>query len=416
VRVYQFRLKQQGTTMEYVVVILILLMVLIAGIAFMAVRRSHQKFLTVEKQLHQQVEQASQDSARLTSEIQQYKQQVSDNKRRYLNLISSILEKSADDAEITSNDIDKIITTIRQFSSSMDGMQSATVETTTTANQGIEKTLEVQESLTLLKKSSDDLNDMLTKFSAINDKTEAIRFIGEEAEMLALNAAIEAARAGEAGRGFSVVADSMKELAKKSQETSVDILTIVQQSNQVIHAVASDFEQRGDALSISVQELIQNFNVINQAIEEIDQQVAEFNDNLLVKKQVTEQVSGAVKTSVETLVKQLSSLVSMISEKYVVDLSPTEVQQQWGDFDEVIDVRRDAEWHDELGHISGVTFSTLQTDFKDYVKQLDKNKRYLFVCRSGGRSTKAAQMALGLGIEQVFNLAGGMLEWRKQGL
>jgi rhodanese-related sulfurtransferase len=56
---------------------------------------------------------------------------------------------------------------------------------------------------------------------------------------------------------------------------------------------------------------------------------------------------------------------------------------------------------------------TLQTDFKQEVKKLDPSKSYLFVCRSGGRSTKAAQMAINCGVKRVFNLDGGMLEWNK---
>ncbi len=118
----------------------------------------------------------------------------------------------------------------------------------------------------------------------------------------------------------------------------------------------------------------------------------------------------------ETIVKNLSLLVSEITGKKVENLTPTEAHQQWHQFDEIIDVRRENEWQDELGHIDGVKFSTLQTEFKDYVKTLDTNKKYLFICRSGGRSTKAAQMAIALGITSVYNLDGGMLEWRKQNL
>jgi rhodanese-related sulfurtransferase len=119
---------------------------------------------------------------------------------------------------------------------------------------------------------------------------------------------------------------------------------------------------------------------------------------------------------VESLVKHLSEVVSTITGKKVVDLSPNEVLEQWKQFDEIIDVRRVEELTGELGSIKGVRLSTLQTKFKQDVNTLDKSKRYLFICRSGGRSTKAAQMAIAKGVEQVFNLDGGMLAWRKQDL
>jgi len=95
-------------------------------------------------------------------------------------------------------------------------------------------------------------------------------------------------------------------------------------------------------------------------------------------------------------------------------VSPKEAYEKWNQFDEVIDVRRPQELEDDLGHIQGIRYSTLQTSFKQDVKTLDPNKTYLFVCRSGGRSTKAAQMAIANGISNVYNLNGGMLEWRKQ--
>ena len=80
-------------------------------------------------------------------------------------------------------------------------------------------------------------------------------------------------------------------------------------------------------------------------------------------------------------------------------------------FDEIIDVRRPEEFNDSLGHIANSRLSTLQTDFKADVNKLDSTKSYLFVCRSGGRSTKAAQMAINHGVTKVYNLDGGMLAW-----
>ncbi len=78
---------------------------------------------------------------------------------------------------------------------------------------------------------------------------------------------------------------------------------------------------------------------------------------------------------------------------------------------ELIDVRQEEEYYGELGHIAGARLSTLQTDFPNHVNSLDPAKTYIFVCRSGMRSSRAAMMAQDAGIENVYNMTGGMIAW-----
>ena len=100
----------------------------------------------------------------------------------------------------------------------------------------------------------------------------------------------------------------------------------------------------------------------------------------------------------------------------ITDLTPLEAHKRLNQFDFLIDVRQPEEYTGELGHIDGARLVTLQTDFQEAVKKFPKDKKYLFICRSGGRSMKAAQQALMQSISEVYNLQGGMLSWRKSGL
>jgi hydroxyacylglutathione hydrolase len=79
----------------------------------------------------------------------------------------------------------------------------------------------------------------------------------------------------------------------------------------------------------------------------------------------------------------------------------------------LIDVRRPEEVSGELGHIEGSSRLTLETDFARDMKSLDPQATYVFVCRSGARSSRAAGFALAHGFSSCFNLSGGMMAWNQ---
>lgn len=82
----------------------------------------------------------------------------------------------------------------------------------------------------------------------------------------------------------------------------------------------------------------------------------------------------------------------------------------------LIDVRGLDEYHGELGHIKGAKLVTLGLDLHHFLETASKDENYLFICRSGGRSTQACIMAMSKGFTNVTNLAGGMIHWNDLGL
>jgi len=371
---------------------------------------------------HQELSQKTENTIQLCQQEAQHSELALNKKNedsqnhieKSIQTIAEVLEHSASSADITSENLANVQEQITLLTNMVDMIISLSDSTGKTSQLGVERIDSVIRDLSELTKSKDDLATILSQFKEVQEKTVAIRFIGEEAEMLALNAAIEAARAGDAGRGFAVVATAMKTLAKNSQKTTVEILDIVNNSESVINNVSDNFITRGEKLNQSIESLVNNFNQIKISVNTIQEHSKMITHDSNGISSMMNEATNATNTSVESMLANLSSVVSVLTGQSVKNISPKEAQEQWQTFDEIIDVRRAEEWQEEYGHIEGVRLSTLQTSFKQDVKKLDPKKSYLFVCRSGGRSTKAAQTAIANGIENVYNLDGGMIEWRRQ--
>ena len=96
-------------------------------------------------------------------------------------------------------------------------------------------------------------------------------------------------------------------------------------------------------------------------------------------------------------------------------IHPAEVRGAVGQVS-IIDVRRPDEFSGELGHIKTARLVTLGPDLEAFLETADKSKEIVFVCRSGGRSGRATEMAQALGFFKCMNMEGGMLLWNEEGL
>lgn len=82
----------------------------------------------------------------------------------------------------------------------------------------------------------------------------------------------------------------------------------------------------------------------------------------------------------------------------------------------IVDVRREDEFHGELGHVEGAVHHTLGPDLERFLAEAPRDASYVFVCRVGGRSAHATALAMAMGFPQVANMAGGMVRWNVLGL
>lgn len=98
----------------------------------------------------------------------------------------------------------------------------------------------------------------------------------------------------------------------------------------------------------------------------------------------------------------------------VSDVSPQEVFDHAAQL-RLIDVRETSEYTDELGHAAQSELIVLGT-LPDKLKSISQDKPIVFICRSGGRSAKAAAYAQQQGFTEVYNMQGGMMLWNQMAL
>lgn len=171
--------------------------------------------------------------------------------------------------------------------------------------------LEIQNLANNVNNSSGAIQEVAAETTNIASVLDVIKGIAEQTNLLALNAAIEAARAGEQGRGFAVVADEVRTLASKTQQSTGDInLMIEKLRTGVTRAVdtmqeskskaektvefAQQSEQSVRSISNALQSISDRILQIASAIEEQTSVINEINSNLSDAKDLSSQGSDSI--------------------------------------------------------------------------------------------------------------------------
>ncbi len=215
--------------------------------------------------------------------------------------LNAVTDESARGLTQQNNEIEQAATAVNEMTSAVEEVARNAVSTseasrnaTTSAGDGRDL---VQETVSAIERMSGDvqatatlIGDLANESRDIGKVLDVIRGLADQTNLLALNAAIEAARAGEAGRGFAVVADEVRALAHRTQQSTSEI-------ERMIGSIQAGTEHAVDSMRNSTERAESTLNIAKGAglsLDTINAAIVEINErNLVIASAAEEQAQVA---------------------------------------------------------------------------------------------------------------------------